>query len=155
MKRLFLTITITFFTVVAFAQPQMGGKGFGKFDANRFKQEMRKFICGQAQLTEQEADKFFPLFEEMKAKERALFEKQRKFQHKPQTEEDYKVAIETYDKIDLELKTLQKSYHQKFLKVLPAKKVFLVIRADDGFRTQMFRNMAKFSHQPHPQQKNR
>ena len=126
-------------TVVVSATSQ----GQQKFDPDKFQADMRKFITDRAMLTEDEATKVFPMFLEMKAKERKLFESQRKGMKMPQTDEDFKQAIENYDKIDFQVKTLQKNYHLKFLKVLPAKKVFLVIRADDDFKKMMFRNMAR------------
>ncbi|MDO5446478.1 MAG: hypothetical protein Q4F34_01705 [Prevotellaceae bacterium] len=144
MKKVITLFALMLFTAVAVAQPQ-GGQ-MGKFDPNQFKADMHKFIAAKAQLTEEEQTAFFPLFDEMKDKERSLFTSQRKIKHRPQTDEEYREAINQYDKIDVAQKNLQRVYHQKFLKVLPAKKVFWVIRAEDGFRTQMLRNMARARH---------
>lgn len=124
-----------------------------KFDPEEFRQHQHDFISEQAQLTEAEKDVFFPVFDEMKEKERALFAKQRTNKKRPQTDEEYREAISNYDKLDLELKKLQQNYHQKFLKILSPKKVFKVIRAEDMFRTQMFRNMAKRGPRPDNQKR--
>lgn len=120
------------------AQPEMK-----KFNPEQFTNDLHNYISKKAQLTADEAKAFFPLFDEMKEKERALYKNQRKGMKMPQTDEDFQRAIEEYDKIDLSLKKLQLTYHKKFLKVLPAKKVFWVIHAEDEYRRYFLRNMTK------------
>ena len=41
--------------------------------------------------------------------------------------------IKQQDKLELELKKIQQTYHNKFLEILPAGKVFDVIRAEERF----------------------
>lgn len=146
MKKTIALLSFMLCAAFAVAQPQAGQ--MGKFNPEQFKTNMHKYIADKAQLTSEEQEAFFPLFDEMKNKERSLFASQRKIKLIPQTDEEYREAIKQYDKIDVALKNLQRVYHQKFLNVLPAKKVFWVIRAEDGFRTQMLRNMARGYHRP-------
>ena len=139
MRKLVLMMVFAVYAMTGFAQPHNDGK---KFSPEQFMQELHSFLIREADLTQQEADAFFPVYDEMKEKERKLFKNQRKDFKALQTNEDFQKAVEEYDKIDLQLKELQQTYHKKFFKVLPAKKVFGIIRAEDKFRTQMFRKMA-------------
>ena len=40
---------------------------------------------------------------------------------------------------DIEIKRLQQAYHEKFLHILPASKVYRIIKAEDKFHRQQFR----------------
>jgi len=138
-QRMMAMVTIVLLsTVSSFAQDNK------KFDPEKFKAHQRSFIAQAASLSAQEAAAFFPLFDEMQQKERAIFDKQRKlWDAKPATEEGCLEAIRSYDQFDQELKGIQKSYHQKFLKVLPASKVYDCIHASNKFHRETFKKMMK------------
>jgi hypothetical protein len=42
--------------------------------------------------------------------------------------------------MELELKNIQQTYHNKFLRVLPASKAYKAILAEERFNRRMFRN---------------
>ena len=48
-------------------------------------------------------------------------------------------AIHKQDELELQMKKIQQTYHNKFMKIIPAGKVFLVIRAEEKFHRQAFR----------------
>lgn len=48
-------------------------------------------------------------------------------------------AIRNNDANDIELKKCQREYHEKFMKILPASKVFRIIRSEDKFHRRVFR----------------
>ena len=48
-----------------------------KFSPEKFQAEMEQFITQQANLTADEAAKFFPIYREMQQKQRAVFAKMR------------------------------------------------------------------------------
>lgn len=105
-----------------------------KFDPAKFDAEQQQFITKAACLTEQEAARFFPLFREMQKKQRAIYERQRKLGfNKPADEKGCAESIRQHDQIDLELKQIQQHYHNKFLRVLPASKLYDVLQAEDRF----------------------
>lgn len=115
-----------------------------KFDPKAYEAELHKAIIAEAQLTPQEANKFFAIFDEMRAKERAVFEKKRgKIHKKLTTDEDYRNAIIGHDNDELEQKKMQIKYHNKMLKVLPAKKVFDALMAAKKFDNRKFREMTR------------
>ena len=135
MKKLSITIVCLLVTMMAFAQ-----EGPMKFSPEKFKADLQEFIVKEAKLTPQEAAKFLPLFGEMHDKQRAIYARQRELRKtRPTDEAAYKDAIKKADQMDLELKTLQQTYHNKFLNVLPASKVFEVIRAEDLFHREMWK----------------
>ena len=115
-----------------------------KFSPEKFQADMEQFISKEACLTPQEAAEFFPLLREMQQKQRALFNQMRaEGKIKPADEESCKKLIQKRDQIELELKSIQQTYHNRFFSVLPASKVFDVIKAEDKFHRGMFRNWGR------------
>jgi len=111
-----------------------------KFSPEKFQAELEQYITKEASLSAQEAAKFFPIYKEMQAKQRVVFDRQRQLGWgKPSDEKGCEKAIRQRDEYDLELKRIQQTYHNKFLSVLPASKLFDVIRAEDRFHRQMLR----------------
>ncbi len=120
------------------AQHHHGRRGF---DPARFKADMEQFITKEACLTPKEASEFFPVFDEMLRKERALFDQMATISRvKPATEKGCADAVKKRDELEIHIKELQQQYHNRFLKILPASKVFDVIRAQNRFHRQMFKN---------------
>jgi len=62
---------------------------------------------------------------------------------KPATEEGCAAAIRERDKLDIELKQLEQSYHKKMMQVLPASKVYDAIRAESQFHRRMMKGWQK------------
>ncbi|MBQ6768493.1 MAG: hypothetical protein IJP46_07510 [Prevotella sp.] len=135
MKKLLFTLACLLITLTAFAQD-----GHGKFSPEKFQAELEEYIIKEAKLTQQDCTKFMPMFREMTQKQRAIYERQRQLRHAcPTDEAGYKDAIKKSDQMDIELKTLQQTYHEKFMTVLPASKVFEVIKAENRFHREMWK----------------
>lgn len=112
-----------------------------KFSPEKYQADLEQFITNEASLTPQEAAKFFPLFREMQKKQRSIYAKMKAEEKiKPVDEENCKKFIQMRDQVELELKSIQQTYHNRFFNVLPASKVFDVIKAEDRFHRRMFRN---------------
>lgn len=121
-----------------------------KFSPEKFDTELREFITNEAHLSQQEATKFFPLYKEMQLKQRTLFDKQRKLgEKKPQNQEGCQQAIIEHDEMDVELKRIQQSYHKRFLEVLPADKVYDILKAESRFHRRMMKNWGQRHQAPH------
>lgn len=109
----------------------------------RFIQDMEAFIAREASLTQAEQQKIFPLFEEMMKKQRVYFERMKRLRRSNISgDKEAKTVIVQCDEAELQIKRIQQSYHSKFLKVLPAKRVLSVLKAEDKFHRQAFRAMA-------------
>lgn len=115
-----------------------------KFSPEKFDAELQQFIVQEAHLTPQEAACFFPVYKEMHNKQRVLYDRMRQMGRiKPQDEKGCLKAIQERDNIDVELKRIQQTYHNKFLDILPASKVYDVIQAEDLFHRRMLRRLSK------------
>ncbi|MCR4582722.1 MAG: hypothetical protein K5764_04120 [Prevotella sp.] len=111
-----------------------------KFSPEKFQADLEQFITKEACLTPQEATKFFPLYREMLAKQRAIYDKMRRDGSiKPTDEKTCKQIIQRHDVMEIDLKSLQQTYHNKFFLVLPPSKVFEVIKAEDRYHRRMFK----------------
>lgn len=121
------------------------------FSPQKFESELQNFIVKEACLCNEEVARFFPVYNEMRTKQRALFEQQRKMGRvKPADENACKKAIQERDNIELELKRVQQCYHNKFFDILPASKVYDVLRAEDKFHRTMLK---QWGHRQKPKEK--
>ena len=141
MRRTVLVFTILLCVSVTTVAQRRGGGGF---NPERHQAEVEQFITREACLTPQEASLFFPMFRELQSKQRVLFDNVRKHRHiKPADEASCREAILERDDNDLKIKSLQQQYHIKFMSVLPACKVYDILRAEDLFHRQSFQRMAQ------------
>lgn len=109
----------------------------GKFSPQQFEADLQKFIAKEARLTPKESAKFFPVYTELCRKKRAIFEKMKNYRHsKPATDEECKKVIQKTDELDLQINELERQYHNKFLKMLPAGKVYDILKAESRFHRQ-------------------
>lgn len=135
MLALFLTLGV---------QAQEQGQMNKRFSPEQFQAELEQFITKEACLTPQEAAAFFPVYKEMQKKQRVVYERQRKQPWmKPADEKECKKAIQQRDEDDLELKRIQQTYHSKMLSIIPASKLYDVLKAEDRFYRQKMRNWSR------------
>ncbi len=135
-----LLFSMTFSLTISGQRPR-------KFDPQQFEKQLHQYIATEAGLTPGEAAAFFPLFDEMQRKQRLLFDKMRIYMHTNTDDNRASLkAIQAMDNNDLEIKKLQKEYHQKFCKVLPAGKVLQILKADDKFHRKAFMRMVRERH---------
>jgi Spy/CpxP family protein refolding chaperone len=139
MKRIFTIIVILLSALTMKAEtPQ-------QFSPEKFQADLEQFITNEANLTPEESKKFFPLYREMQQKQRVVFKQMKDLGvNKPADEAACKKALEKRDELELEQKRIQQNYHKQFLNVLPASKVYDVIKAENHFHRTAFR---KWRHQ--------
>lgn len=112
-----------------------------KFDPAKFEADLEQFVATEAALTPQEAAEFFPLYREMRRKQFALFGEDRRLCNVDASDDRACAeAIRRRDENDLDMKRLQQTYHEKFMRVISPSKVFRVIRAEDKFHRQLFKH---------------
>ena len=134
-KRLLLLLCIFFSATLMHAQ--------GKVDFNRLKAETHRFITQEAGLTTQETARLFPIFDEMRTKQRGYFDRLRAIHSaRPSSEREALEMIERADTYEIQLKQIEQRYHKEMLKVIPATKLMRVLEAERRFHRQMFRKMA-------------
>jgi len=137
-KRALLTLAVFIISLGLQAQQQQGNT---KFSPEKFDADLRQFIAREAHLSQQEAAAFFPLYTEMQKKQRAIFDKQRALgMEKPDDQQACQRIIIERDKMDIELKQIQQTYHKRFLKVLSPSKVYDVLKAESRFHRRAMKN---------------
>lgn len=126
-----------------------------QFDPKKFEADMEQYITSNAGLTPQEASKFFPVYREMGRKMRSIFTQQRNLRFvDPNDDKACANSISKQDELDVQLKKLQQQYHNKFMKILPASKVYKVIKAEGDFHRDQFRKAA-FGRKHNPPKRNK
>ena len=111
-----------------------------RFSPEKFDADMEKFVTAQAKLTQQEADRFFPLFREMHHKQRAVYHKIRQAtKQQPADDKACETTLKECDKLNIELRHIEQTYHLKMMKAIPAKKVYDAIMAENNFHRRMMR----------------
>lgn len=107
------------------------------------------FITEQIGLTSQEAEKFWPVYNELENERFKLMEKNRELEQKSESpksgmgEADYrKLATEIAATRAKEGKLIE-DYNIKFLNVLPAEKVVRLYRAESRFRASLMHEFRK------------
>lgn len=142
-RRYIIVLLVLLCSVVVMAQEPK------KFDPVQFEADLEQFVATEARLTPTESATFFPLYREMRKKQLAYFGYHRRWHIVD--ESDDKACAETIrrmDSNDLEIKRLQQLYHEKFLHILPASKVFRIIKAEEKFHRQQFKR-AHFNGKKH------
>lgn len=136
MKKTLTILLIGLFSLGLSAQEQKKEK----FSPEKFDAELQNYIVKEANLSQQEAAEFFPVYKEMQQKQRALFDRLRKLgKDKPQDEKACQEAIRQHDDLEIEMKKIQQAYHNRFMELLPASKVYNIMKAEDRFHRRMLR----------------
>ncbi|WP_337386251.1 hypothetical protein [Prevotella sp.] len=142
-RRYIIVLLVLLCSVVAMAQEPK------KFDPVQFEADLEQFVATEARLTLTESATFFPLYREMRKKQMAYFGYHRRWHIVDESDDKACAeAIRRMDSNDLEIKRLQQLYHEKFLHILPASKVFRIIKAEEKFHRQQFKR-AQFNGKKH------
>jgi len=105
-----------------------------KFSPAKFQAELEQYVTREAELTADEAARFFPVYREMGQRQRELFRQQQQLgKPRPQGDDACRAAIEQSDRIDIEVKQLQQQYHRRFMELLPPQKVYRILKAENRF----------------------
>lgn len=133
-RRYIIVLLVLLCSVVVMAQEPK------KFDPVQFEADLEQFVATEARLTPTESATFFPLYREMRKKQMAYFGYHRRWHIVDESDDKACAeAIRRMDSNDLEIKRLQQLYHEKFLHILPASKVFRIIKAEEKFHRQQFK----------------
>ena len=134
-KKSILLLTVLIFSISINISAQ--NKDNRRFNPERYQADMERYIIKKADLSASESAAFLPVYREMKKKQRAVFENNnRKFNRNSDAE--CKKDIQQRDANELQMKKLQQQYHNKFLKILPASKVYKLLREEENFHRHAF-----------------
>ena len=136
LRRYIISILLVLCGVLAIAQEPK------KFDPAQFEANLEQFVATEARLTPAESAVFFPLYREMRKKQMAYLSAHRRWHYIDEADDKACAdAIRRIDNNDIEIKRLQQAYHEKFLHILPASKVYRIIKAEDKFHRQQFKRI--------------
>ena len=142
MKRIVLCLTMVMAFATLNAQEQ---KRHERLSAEQFRAKQQEYLTKAAELTEQEAAAFFPLYFEMKDKQRAVSDEAwklfREGNKEGAKEGSYKEILDSFTESSLNSARLEKTYLEQFRKILSDKKIYQIKRAEMGFRTDMVKDM--------------
>jgi len=114
-------------------------KGFERIEAHKI-----AFITKVLDLTPEESEKFWPLYNEYSAKERQLrkdFEANKP--KKGMSEEEANKVIDFYFSNEQQKLTLKRNYYDKFKMILPATKVVKLHVAENRFKRKLLKKLRK------------
>lgn len=116
-----------------------------RLSPEEFRAKQKTFITAEAGLTAEEADKFFPLYFELQDKKKELNDEAWKLMHKGKkgniTEEQYEEIMESIYDSRIASDRLERSYFEKFKKILSCKKIYLVRKAEMHFHREVLKGM--------------
>lgn len=117
----------------------------GQFSPAEYWEQQKAFITENASLTPDEANAFFPIYNELQQKKRELNRETRRFMREAAaanaSEEQSLKAIEAQAETNIKIAELEKEYLGKFKQVLPATKILKVQNAEEQFNSQMLKDI--------------
>lgn len=140
---------IVFFSLVlltisaAFAQPRGGNEDIGE----RYKAQKIAYITTEMELTPEESSEFWPLYNEYSQKKKDLLADHRlkkqaiKDNYNELTEAEAIEALQTFQNHMIMMNQLTIEYQNKYVEVLPAKKVLVLLGAEKDFRRKLLREL--------------
>lgn len=152
MKKAIIITLIMFCSISMSAQRQIGATSHPaqvtnnhtqpQFDAKKFESDLEAYVVREAGINSGERVQFLRVYREKRRKENAIMEKLRAARQKePRSERDWEQAIKNRDKLELQLKQTQQTYHNSLLHIIKASKMAKVITAEERFQREAFGHM--------------
>ncbi|UTW65799.1 hypothetical protein KFE94_14215 [bacterium SCSIO 12643] len=139
-----LIVMLTTLVQVSWAQPPGGPHGEKKEKIMAMKVE---FITSKLDLTVEEAQKFWPVYNEFVAKMDALEQKRRQMRRqnrgKELTDAEINKLIEFNFDIEQEILDLKREYDKKFKQVIPVQKVGKLYQAEHEFKREILKRLKR------------
>ena len=123
--------------------PGIAQKKQGKASEDKFRAKKEAYITKKAELTPEEAAKFFPLYFELQDKKaennRKAWAKGKTGLNPNTTEEEYEEIFEAFFDADEDNCELEKEYLEKCRKFLSNKKIYMALKAEIMFSRHMLK----------------
>ena len=117
----------------------------GQFSPAEYWKQQKAFFTEKAGLTDDEANAFFPLYNELQQKKRDINREIRRNMrlegNTEASEEQSLKAINAKADANIKIAELEKEYLQKFKEVLPASKILKVQNAEEQFNSQILKDI--------------
>ena len=143
---------ITLFFLASIALPSIGQQRGDRFGDPTYKERIISmkiaFITERLSLSPSEAEKFWPVYNEAQEAIREIQGENKEYMMSDRKvadmseEETAKYAENEIKRIE-RMAALQRKYHEKYLEILPLKKVALLYEAEKYFHHRLFRQMRR------------
>lgn len=120
-----------------------GARGFNK---QEFRQRVENYITKEANLTEEEAKAFFPIYNEYKDKQRKIhmsIHRLKKDVPAQGNEKAYEKCLMEMAELNAEMAGLDSVYYKKICKAISAQKFFKILTIEDRMHRKMLQNYNK------------
>ncbi len=151
MRQVIYTFLLALIPLFAVAQDSDRAPQGHEFSPKDFEAGLEQYVVKEAGLTKEEEAKFLPIYREMRQKQVETMKKEHINRDKmPATEEEWAAAVKAHDDAELQLKKIAATYHNKLLSVLAASKVMKVLRAENEYHRDIFRQHIGKNPPPRP-----
>lgn len=139
-------LIVLFVMICGFMPLLWAGHGVDQhMSPEEFRAKQKAFITQKAELTKEEAAKFFPVYFELQDRKKQLNDEAwqllRKGKDDNLTEEQYNEILEGVYDTRIASDRLDKTYYEKFKKILSCKKIYMVQRAEVRFHRELLKGM--------------
>ena len=104
------------------------------------------YITEVVQLTPEEAQVFWPLYNEFQQKNMEMHKKRRKLVKQIEnsaSEADYEAVNDAMTQLDVDEVLLRKTYYEKYKTILSAEKIYRLFKAEHGFKKVLLESFEK------------
>lgn len=141
-RGLFFILIIVMMPTLLWAQ--RSGRRFDE-SFEKYKSERVAFLTDALDLGIQEAEKFWPVYNEYQKKREALMKQSRSRHNRSAidsfSDKQMKEMMDAQISNELHMAELKANYHEKYKKILPIKKVFILYHAEREFMSYMIKKM--------------
>lgn len=145
-QKLFIISIFLFLTTFAFAER------FDHFDFDKFKAKKIAYLTQSINLTPAEAENFWPVYNEFEQKRFSLMDERHALENKLK-EKIEDLTDEKYVELSKKLVSFEKmegdlflEYNDKFLKIIPPKKVVQLYVAEMEFKSSLIKELKNGEH---------
>lgn len=150
-KGLIFILSILISTCFAMAQSRRS-----KFNPEEFKAKLEYFVTNEAGFTPEEAQVFYPIYHEMKGKQRHLqrniFWLKKNAPSANSSDKDFAITIQKIKDLGVEIAQLEVNYYKKMCNAVSPQKVYKAMCAEDIFHRKMLEDFEHRGNQGKKQQ---
>lgn len=148
MKKTILLFCMLVFGVTMMAQSQQRGK----FNPEEFKAKLESYVTSEAGFIPSEAQAFYPIYHEMKAKQRQLqrriFRLKNNVPAENAADKDFALVIQKIKDLGVEMAQLEVNYYKKMCNAVSPQKVYKAMCAEDKFHRKMLEDFGEGPNRP-------
>lgn len=144
MKKILLILPFILLATTVMAQEQNKKR---RFSPEEFQAKQKEFITGKAELSQSEAEAFFPIFFELQKKKFEIERNARKSINRKRgekmTEEQCRKLVNNVAEAKIKVAALEKEYIEKYLKVISPCKLLKIQHAEGEFQRELMKKITK------------